>query len=356
MNEEIEFSEITDRDNLAVVGIIEKIETIPNKDRIALHYIKDCGYTFICEKIHSIGDKVVYVKYDTIVPDTDLFSFMKEFKFRVKPKSFTEKDDEGNIVKKIYSQGIVLPITLLPEGNYEDGQDLTEQLGVKKWIPPVINTGSSFGYMAKKGDFPTHLINKTDELNLAVRTRYLEEIKGKDVYFTLKIEGSSLSLYQDDGRNELVVCSRNNQIGEHETNKFWKAVNKYDLKQKLANNYQNFAFSGELYGEGIQKNKLGISGVDVMFYNVTEKNTKKRLGYYEMYDILDELEVPMVPLLMIVKNFDWTFEELQKFADEVKYANGETAEGIVIRCIEPQWCTKIRDWWSFKVINRNYKL
>ena len=107
---EIDAAEITERDNLAVVARIERLEPIPGKDRIELVHLKEVGFTFICEKIHQVGDLVVYVKYDSIVPNNELFVWMQDSKFRVKAKGFTERDEEGNIVNKIYSQGIVLPL------------------------------------------------------------------------------------------------------------------------------------------------------------------------------------------------------------------------------------------------------
>ena len=380
MNEtlnEIEANEITERENLAVVYRVEALEPIPLKDRIELVHLKDCGYTCVCEKGHKVGDMVVFIKYDSIVPNNELFEFMKEFKFRVKPKSFTERDEFDNILKKIYSQGIVLPIQKvyeflvkdIPEDWIEDrsgvssmlaweGTDMTNIMGVKKYIPPPIGGGSSFGQMCRKGDFPTHIIPKTDEMNLASKVRALDEIQGQRVYITLKIEGSSLSTMRDDAREELMVCSRNNQIGEHETNKFWQAVNKYNLKEQFETHkdFINFAIQAELYGEGIQKNKLGIKGVDLAAFNVTERVTKKPLCYDDMVSVLEWLKVPMVPLVIIIENFDWTFDQLQELADIQTYANGEKAEGIVIRPCTPIWSNVLKSYWSVKVINRDYRL
>ena len=52
----------------------------------------------------------------------------------------------------------------------------------------------------------------------------------------------------------------------------------------------------------------------------------------------------------ITDKFDWTFDKLQK------YNNGETAEGIVIRPKEPFYSNVLKDTWSLKCINREYKL
>lgn len=360
---EIDANEITERDNLAVVYRVEKLEPIPNKDRIELVHLTNCGYAAICEKGHNVGDLVVFVKYDTIVPNNELFDFMKESKFRVKPKSFTIRDDNNEVIDKIYSQGIVLPIVkmyeqLRSEQIYDvwdipEGTDVTQLLKVKKYISPVQGSGSSFGQMRSKGDFPTHIVSKTDEVNVCSKMKALEEIQGLPVYITQKIEGSSITFFMED--DELVVCSRNNILAEVDNNKFWQAVAKNDIKNKLKN-HKNYVFQAELYGVGITKNKLGIPDVDIAIFNVSVKVTKQRLGFYEMDELLKTIKLPMVPVCCIVNSYDWTFEKLQKFADIQKYANGEVAEGIVIRPMIPFYSKYLKDIWSVKCINRDYKL
>lgn len=374
MNEnvsEINATEVTERDNLAVVGIVERMEDIPNKDRIALCHIKDCGYTFITEKIHSAGDPVVYVKYDSIVPDNELFAFMKETKFRVKAKSFTERDEDDVVIKKIYSQGIVLSIQkvidfLLAQNTtqYEqlaenagalEGQDVTEILGVKKYIPPVSNGGGGMGVMASKGDFPTYLCSKTDETSLASKIKALEEIQGMQVVITQKIEGSSLTCLWDEERDELMVCSRNNQIGYHETNKFWQAVKKRNVEEICKNN-RDLIFQGELYGESIQKNHLAIKGVDFAVFNIVRKSSRELIAYDEMICIANKLQIPLVETIKKIESFDWSFNDLQEFADIQKYQSGYPAEGIVIRPKNSFYSNYLKGPWSSKVINRNYSL
>jgi RNA ligase (TIGR02306 family) len=384
MNEllnEIEANEVTDRDNLAVIYRVERLESIPLKDRIELVHLKDCGYTTICEKGHQIGDLVVFIKYDTIVPKNELFEFMADFKYRVKSKSFTERDEFDNVVKKIYSQGIVLPLQkvidftaqrdcssdpeyksesinidkLIQKTLWGEGDDFTKFLEIKKYIPPAIGSGSSFGEMRKKGDFPTHIVSKTDELNLASRIRALEELGGKPVYITQKIEGSSVTFYLDDATGELIVCSRNNMLTETETNKFWQAVNKYNMKEKLIQ-YPWLVFQAELYGPGIQKNKLGIPEVDIAIFNMVDKRNRKRLSYDEMDDISVELGVCLVPVVYFIESFDRDFDWLQELADIQEYKNGAVAEGIVVRPIVPFYSNVLKELWSVKVINREYKL
>jgi RNA ligase (TIGR02306 family) len=371
---EIDATEVVDRDNLAVIGQIERLEAIPFKDRIELVYLKDCGYTFIAEKGHEIDDFVVYVKYDTVVPNNQLFAFMSESKFRVKSKAFTEKDEFDNVIKKIYSQGIIISFDKfkhyvntettfwddLEDVGFEEsfhqwsvGSDVTKLLGITKYIPPVRNSGTSFGNMQAKGDFPTHLLSKTDEPNLASRMRALQEIQGMSVYITTKIEGSSITFGHNE-EDEFFVCSRNNMLKEND-NKFWQAIEKNNIKEKLKF-MPNIICQAELYGIGIQKNKLGIPDVDLAVFNMVDRDSRRRLGYDEMLVLAEMYMIPLVPFNCIIDSFDWDFDKLQEYSDITKYENGVVAEGIVIRPIVPFYSNALKDIWSVKVINREYKL
>jgi len=355
---EVEANEVTDRDLLAVVYKVERLEAIPNKDRIELVHLKDCGYTCICEKGHTVGDLVVFIKYDTILPKIEMFNWMAESKYRVKPKSFTERDEEDNVVKKIYSQGIVIPFRVVSEYIECDdinirfeGADLTSYLGIVKYIAPVSNGG--MGNMQSKGDFPTHKVSKTDEMNVCSKMKAYAEIQGQEVYITQKIEGSSVTFFCED--DELVVCSRNNILIETEGNKFWQGVKKYDTKT-LFTDLPWLICQAELYGPGIQKNKLGTESVDIMIFNMIDGRTRQKLGYYRMIDIAVKYKLPLVPLICCIQSFDWTFEQLQEFTDKQKYPNGELAEGVVIRPVEPFISKVLHEEWSLKCISREYKL
>lgn len=392
---EIEATEELDRMNLVVVGIVEKLSPIEGKDFVELVSIKDIGYTFVCEKIHKIGDKIVWIKYDTIVPNNELFSFMSESKFRVKAKAFTHRDEDDNVVGKTYSQGIVLPFnkvinfTAKRDCNdsiidkefqsqlWQEGDDLTTFLEVKKYIPPTVG-GNSLGIIQSKGDFPTHLLSKTDETNLSSRIKSLFELEGKSVFFTTKSEGSSLTVYIDPEEKELNVCSRNNILKEVEGSKFWQAVNKYNLKETLQQ-YPNIALQAEICGPKIQNNHFGLQELELHVFNCIDiADNRRRLNYDETVEIVKNLNMKMVTVVYKTDNFKfvdgdfpndifnpltdvnedtvWTFDRLQRFTDAQKYPNGNIAEGIVIRPCEPFVSSNLRTIWSGKIIGRDYKL
>ena len=96
------------------------------------------------------GDLCVYFEVDSLLPDKPVFEFMRRYKFRVK----TIK------MKGTYSQGLCLPINIfdeLKDVELEEGLDVTEILGVKKYeIPDDLRISGDV-----KGSFPGFLL-KTD--------------------------------------------------------------------------------------------------------------------------------------------------------------------------------------------------
>jgi RNA ligase (TIGR02306 family) len=384
---QIDAEEIQDRLLLSTVQKIKSLTAIPGKDRVEKVEFESVGYTAICEKLHKVGDLVVFTKYDSIVADIPPFEWMKDMKFRVKPKSFTIKDEDGDVIGKIYSQGIVVKLADVIEFTanrdcsndnpytdsvaidvafqtqlWEDGDDLTELLGTKKYIPQVSGKGNSLGNMQAKGTFPTSIVSKTDEMNLASKMKYLEFFKGKHVVARLKMEGSSLTTYIDPEDKELNVCSRNNNLKEMEGNKFWTAVNKNDLKTKLAPeqdtdlDFSGIVIQAELMGPGVQNNKLQLTEPDMYVFTLTNIKTKTRLHDDALINFCKTLNLKICPEVGRWEAFDLTFDQLQEIADKLEYLPGVPAEGMVIRPYVPEWCDKLQDWLSMKIINRNYSL
>ena len=363
---QVEADEIQDRLLLSTIQKIKTLSPIPGKDRVEKVEFESVGYTAICEKgLHKEGDLVLFTKYDTVVANIPMFSWMADFKFRVKPKSFTIKNDDDVVIGKIYSQGIVIPQTTITdwfmsddcvvsgEVTFEEGLDLTEELGTKKYIPAVKQGG--MGNMQSKGDFPSHIVSKTDEMNLASKMKYVEFFKGHKVVARMKMEGSSLTAYLDPNDGELNVCSRNNNLKEQDGNKFWFAANKNEMRDVLSL-YPEFAVQAELMGPGIQNNKLQLTEPDMYVFTLTDIKNKQRLGDEALSNFCWMTKMKIAPLVETWNDFDLTFDQLQEIADKLEYLPGVPAEGMVIRPATPVWCDKLQDWLSMKIINRNYQL
>ena len=112
------------------------------------------------------------------------------------------------------SQGICFPLSILPEGaTLDEGADVTEQLGVRKWEPPVpVGMGGRV-----KGGFPGFL-PKTDETRVQVLEPVLERHRGRTFYVTEKLDGTSFTAFLRDA--EFGICSRNLCVRRQEAFRF----------------------------------------------------------------------------------------------------------------------------------------
>ena len=129
---------------------MEWTKPIPGADNIEL--IGVLGWQVI-SKIGEcpVGSKVVYIEIDSLVPEEDeRFEFLRNKKFKVKTMNTGKK--LGNVI----SQGLAIPLSEFPElGDPEIGTDVTEQLGIKYYVPednkrksnPKINKGAKYSHM-----------------------------------------------------------------------------------------------------------------------------------------------------------------------------------------------------------------
>ena len=108
---------------LASIKTISDIQPIEGRDRIELAIVD--GWQIIVKKDeYKIGNKTVFVEIDSVLPDKHEFEFLKSKKFRIKTLKMAG----------VISQGICFPLSVLPEGIYELEQDVTELMGITKYI------------------------------------------------------------------------------------------------------------------------------------------------------------------------------------------------------------------------------
>ena len=107
---------------LASIREISAIHPIPGADRIEVAQVD--GWECVVQKGEfQVGQHIVYVEVDSIVPDVPEFEFLRPRKFRVRTIKL-----RGQV-----SQGLVLPLSILPDGAPCDlGDDVTEVLHITK--------------------------------------------------------------------------------------------------------------------------------------------------------------------------------------------------------------------------------
>lgn len=329
---------------LASVQVVSQIQPIPNAENIEL--VKVLGWQCVSKKGEfEQGDLCVFFEVDSILPFMPWSEFLRRKDNPDKPIRLKTIRLRGAL-----SQGLCLPLSILPQSDYyNEGYNCTEILGVKKHevhIPAQL-AGTI------KGNFPSFL-RKTDSFRLQSYPEFLNEITGKDVYITVKMDGTSSTFYHKDG--EFGVCSRNLEQKEC-SSVYWDMAEKYHLKEKLLAIGKNIAISAETFGQGIQKNKMGSLDVQCWAFDVWDIDNQRYFNFDEQRLFLETIGMPSVPLIYRGA-FNWkSIDELLDLASAQKYTNNAPAEGIVIRPTTEEQSHVLRgDRLAFKVISNSFLL
>lgn len=328
---------------LASPVIIDDVQPIAGADLIELATVK--GWQLVIKKNEfRAGDHAIYCEIDSFLPVKEEFEFLRKSSFR------KMGDKEGFRLKTIklrgqISQGLLLPVQVLGNYAYQLGENVTEQLGIIKYEPPI---PASLAGMAK-GMFPSFM-PKTDEERIQNLTEAYETFRQHDFYVTEKLDGSSVTYYYNNG--EFGVCSRNLELLETPENTLWRVARKDKIEEKLAAVGRNIALQGEMIGEGIQKNMYGLSGQSVRFFNVFDINAYQYLPLDEFQSFITGMELQAVPILDTAFTLPVSAEELLASADGISALSPQgkqvEREGLVIRSTN----RKV----SFKVISNKFLL
>jgi len=329
--------------NLASVQVINEIHPIPNADAIEVATVLGWHVVVKKDSFHRVGEKVVYCEIDSVMPENNpAFDFLKN-----------EKGEMSRIrtvcMRGQISQGIVFPMSILPEGEYEVGQDVTDILGVKKYEPEI--PPDLIG--KKKNDFPS-FVSKSDETRIQILQDVLNKYEGVLTYESEKIDGTSATIFLNNG--EFGVCSRSNEWFDEPTNKFWRVAKAHDLERKLRSLNMDIVLQGELFGEGIQGNKYKMNDVDIFYFNIFDIKKHEYFDFEDFRRFIKELNLNTVPILAtnvpLISNIDALVEKsIGKSVVNPKIQR----EGIVMRPMK-----EINDLQmgrvSFKAINPKFLL
>ena len=325
--------------SLVTIQKVKMISAIPDSDFLETAHIM--GWQCVVKKGEfQAGDLGVYFEVDSFLPVEPRYEFLRGSSYRDNADNGVGFRIRTVRMRGQLSQGLLLPLEKFPElEGFNEGDDVTEKLGVKKWyIPETANDG---GVMI--GDRP-HGIPASDEIRIQSAPELLDQLQDKPYYITTKMDGTSGIVYYIDGK--IGCCSRNKEIKDEETALYWTAVYKYGLKEKLAQYGKNIVLTGEICGPGIQKNKLRLPGIEWYVFDVKDWDS----GFYLPYDQLCELcaafGIPIVPLEERGEHFAYSLETLLEKA-KGKYPSGLDKEGIVVRDINRPKTI------SFKVLNND---
>ena len=200
-----------------------------------------------------------------------------------------------------------------------------------------------------KGNFPSY-IPKTDEPRLQSNPGVIAEIRGKRVRGTLKMDGSSLTIFRDDER--FGVCSRNMELVESDTNAYWRMAKELNLRSYTG----NWAVQGELCGPGIQGNRIGLTKPTFYAFSLYDIEEGRFLNHDRLSEFCAATGLNIVPTVFDgIIDPSWGVEDFLNFANQQVYQNGLPAEGVVWRPYEEMESEALRgSRLSFKTISNVY--
>lgn len=330
---------------LASIQTILSLSPIAGADAILL--AKVLGWELVVKKTEfQVGDRCVYFEIDSVLPIAQWNDHLR--KEPNKPLRIKTIRLRGQL-----SQGLAMPMSIIPTGEYEVGQDVTELVGVTKYEPVV---PAHLSGMAK-GNFPAFL-HKTDETRLQSEPRVLDEAisKGLVLVGTLKMDGTSFTAYRRD--TEFGVCSRNLDLKETEDNAHWRMARKLKLEEILRREPRNLSIQGEIVGPSIQANRLGLSESKLYLFNLFDIDTGKYLSHTELSAFAEKHGLKVVPTVYrldfggVVGPRD--VNHLLNIANNLNYDNGTPAEGIVWRSMCETHSDVLKGRLSFKTISNRY--
>ena len=336
---------------LAHIEEINSIIPIEGKDRIVLATV--LGWTVIVQKDFKVGDKVVFAEIDSVFPEKPEFEFLRSKKFRIKTMKMAG----------VISQGIVFPLSILPEGEYNIGDDVTEILGITQYEPTMdkeeVDTENTKTAAKKYPEFLMRMawfrklvlpkkqakgfpsfISKTDETRIQNAPFYLnmdckwiatEKVDGQSGSFTLqRVKGKH---FWNKDTYDFAVCSRNLRKWKKDTSSFWSVAEKYNIEEvlhKLIGDNEWVAIQGECVASNVQGNKYHVTEPDLYIFNLIYPSG--RVGSVEAKKVVNDLGLKFVPILSEdapIKGM--TVPEVLEYATGKSQLYDTLREGIVFR-------------------------
>ena len=343
---------------LATIQTIKRIEPIFKDDvptSLSIITFENIAWQCVGRTVEfNEGDKALYIEISTVLPEHPVFEFMRQRKFKVQTIRLLG----------VVSQGLVMPLSTLDAfgtGDFaalEDGYDLTDFVGVKRYEPEIdykITGGGGFL------PFPTDVVPKTDELRLQSFPFLLEEMKVyDDVIATVKLDGTSATFFWDFDKEEVAVCGRNIRKLENDGSVYFHAL------RELPDNFgevlrtHNIVVQGEICAPKIQKNRLGLKRAQFFAFSVFDRSTFQYMASASSAELLGMYHVPQAPVAYVWSDGDFrkeTVESLLEKAEGLYAGTKNQREGIVVRPrLVSAFSVRGGCPLSFKAINNKYLL
>lgn len=334
------------------MSVQEVKEVAPIENADAIEVVTVLGWKVVSKKGEfKVGDKVVYAEIDSLFPKEDArFSFLESVGYRIRTVKM-----RGQV-----SQGICFPLSILPEGTYEVGDDVTDLLGVLKYEQVLPNDGE-----VEMG-FPSSIM-KTDEERIQTLENRLTAEQGELYVKREKLDGTSTTIAvieDDNGESKYIVGGRSLMYKEpSETVKgtvYWRVAKNQDIVKKLQEYHErtgrHIAIQGETIGIGVMSNKYKLTTNEFYAFNIFDIDEYRYLSVDEYNELIDELGIQKVWESEPFK-LEGTIDDLLKDAEQRSHVCKDTwQEGYVYVKVNPTKSELSTRGQSFKVISNKFLL
>lgn len=333
---------------MATIRRVESIEPIDGADKIALATIGGWKVVVAIDSGFKAGDLAIYCEIDSWIPHC-VAPFLSKGRL---PRMYDGTEGERLKTVKLrgqLSQGLLLPISLAGEHFLDEGDDVSDLLGIKKWEQHIPAHLSGMC----RGSFPSWG-RKTDQERIQNLSREFERYKAEDFLFeiTEKLEGSSMSVYLHKG--EFGVCSRNMNLKETYgiPSTFWDVARRLDMESKMRSiaGADSIMIQGELVGPGIQGNIYNLHEHKFFVFDVFDIARQQYYNSGERRDLISSMTgIEHVPIIEAEAFLPSAIDDVLSIADGESRLASVQREGIVFKSIK---FAEI----SFKAISNKYLL
>lgn len=311
---------------------IGKILPHPNADRLEIAQLDGVDFQFIIGKgTFKAGDTVLYFPIDSVLPAPLIEKLGLTGKLSGKEK---------NRIKTVrlrgeLSQGIVGPLSLIPEG-MELPEEITAYLGVGKYDPPAV--------VCKNANLlPLPCGLSVYDIEGCERYPWIvESLMDEKVVVSEKVEGSNFSVTHSvlDGKTYVNQRSYTIEQKDGAEHTWWTVAQKSGViaaaQALAAETNKNVTIYGEVVGPGIQGNYYGLKEHTVFVFDIKIGDDWVSFGDFD--NVCRKHNLTTVPILAS----DLTLREWLRFMSkpDLKAAShgrstlvDKLREGIVIKPI-----------------------
>ena len=307
--------------NTEIVSI--EVRPHPNADRLEIARVGDFQ-SIVLKGQFQTGDRVAYIQEGSVVPEVVLAELGLVGKL-----AGPDRDRVRAMkLRGVLSQGICYPAR--PE--WQEGQDVSEQLGITQYVPEVPSHMSGEVYAGR-----------TVKYDIEPLKRYPQVLQqGEPVRVTEKIHGTFCCIgvlaAPDPVHGRLAVSSKGlgnkglvfaPDADANTYNLYLQVARALDAVARFGREQEDVFVVGEVYGPGVQDMHYGRDEAGFRVFDV--RIGERWLDHEEIMAFCEDHDVEHVPVLYTGPYDRQIIDELTTGEESVSGERAHFREGVVVR-------------------------